>query len=457
MTSSTNGFKIDGRGGFSRAVWCASALCVAMATTSSAQLTRLNSFTGGQYATSGLTQITGGDYVAGLGNPASIGRFNPQGGLNTLYTFASDGSQGTSPNALVQASDGNLYGTCLYGGANSDGTIYELSLRGQFTLLYTFQGSDGRNPLGKLIEGEDGALYGVTEYGGAADAGTVFRITRTGQFTSLFAFDGNAQGYNVNGGLILARDGNFYGTTFAGGSNPDGIGTVFKISPQGQFTSFYSFDGIDGYLPNGPVIQRSDGNFYGTATFGGRFDFGVVYRLTPAGVYSVLASPNDNDNGADPFGSLLEASDGNLYGITDLEYYYLGGTAFHLNPAGQLSTLASFQGDQVNDGLIQAEDGGLRGVSRSTLFALLSGLPKPKPAIAQFQPAAGAPGARVTIRGAHFIYANQVMFNGVPAAFQVSSTNFIQAVVPSGAATGPISVSNMGGTTTSKASFTVTP
>ncbi len=430
-------------------------LCVAAA--AQVRLITLDKFPFEQGPSSGPTQLAGGDYVAGLAGPDRIARMTPGGALSTVYTLAADGSQGSGVNTLIQGSDGNLYGTCSYGGANSDGTVFKLTLDGHFTLLYTFQGSDGRQPAGRLVEGDDGALYGVTSFGGPNDAGTIFRIGRTGLFTSLFAFNGSTTGDNVNGGLILASDGNFYGTTFAGGTNPYGAGTVFKISPQGNFTSVYSLDGIDGYFPNGPVLEASDANFYGTATFGGQFDFGVVYRLTPSGEYTVVASFDDNSNGADPFGALIEGSDGSLYGITDLEYYYLGGTAFQLTPSGSLTTLATFgEGDQVFDGLLQAEGGGIRGNTDGIAFAIRLGIPEPLPSIAHFRPAIGEAGTVVTLRGDHFAYACEVRFNGVKAAFRTTSANFIEAIVPWGATTGPVSVRNLGGTKQTTTPFTVT-
>jgi len=416
----------------------------------------LRQFSRPHVPTSGLTQITGGDYVTGMQGPNTITRFNQKGTPSALYVFASDGSEGIGPGPLLQASDGNLYGTCYAGGVNHAGTIFKVTLNGEFTLLYTFQGLDGNGPSGKLVEGNGGALYGVTQFGGTQDAGTVFRVSPTGVFTSLYTLNGTTEGYNMNGGLILASDGNFWGTTFAGGSNPSGAGTVFKISPQGNFTSVYSFDGPNGYFPLGPVLQRSDGNFYGTTTFGGRWDFGVVYRLTPTGEYTVLASFDDSSNGADPFGALIEGSDGNLYGITDQEYYFLGGTAFRLSSTNKLTTLAAFgEGDEVFDGLIQAEGGGIRGTTDSTMFTIHLGIPEPKPSITGFEPARGKPGTVVTIRGDHFVYAGQVMFNGVAAQFQTTSANFILAVVPNGASTGPVTIRNVGGASSSNFNFTV--
>jgi uncharacterized repeat protein (TIGR03803 family) len=406
-------------------------------------------------AASGVTQVTGGDYVGGLVSPSRIFRMTPNGQVSMLYTFSADGSQCVGPNTLVQGSDGKLYGTCSGGGSSGNGTAFVLTLGGQFTLLYSFQGSDGRNPAGKLVEGDDGNFYGVTQFGGPNDAGTIFRISPAGQFTPLFAFDGT-NGYNVNGGLILASDGNFYGTTYAGG--PD-LGSVFQISPAGVFSTVYFMDGFDGYSPNGPVIQRSDGNFYGTTLFGGAFDFGVVYRLTPGGGYSVLASFDDFTNGADPFGPLVDGSDGNLYGSTTLEYYYLGGTEFRLTPAGQLTTLVGWgQGDQLAGQLGQAEGGGIRGLTDDGLvFAFRLALPEPKPSINGFQPVSGAVGKVIKIRGDHFVYASNVQFNGVKAAFRTTSSNYILAVVPGGATSGPITVTNLGGTATSAGNFTVLP
>src|ERR1035438_1763288 len=204
--------------------------------------------------------------------------------LTTLASFA--GTNGSTPVAgLVQASDGNLYGTTSVGGTSNDGTVFRITPGGTLTTLYSFTGADGENPQAGLIQASDGNLYGTTESGGTIILlgkpltfiwGTVFRITPGGTETTLYSFTGGADGGSPQAGLIQASDGNLYGTTASGGAGPRG--TVFSITPGGTLTTLYSFYGNSG--PQGALIQASDGNFYGTTSGGGTSGGGTVFRIT---------------------------------------------------------------------------------------------------------------------------------------------------------------------------------
>ena len=202
--------------------------------------------------------------------------------LITLYSFS--GSDGNSPNGLVQGADGNFYGTTYRGGAYTNynysegvGTVFKMTPPGTLNTLYSFSDIDGANPIAGLVQGANGNFYGTTEYGGeymdqwGDTFGTAFKIMTNGTFTSLYSFSGS-DGANPVAGLALGADGNFYGTTEYGGVNyylDDG--TAFKITANGSFTSLISFSGRDGIKPKGGLVQGTDGNFYGTTSDGGRY------------------------------------------------------------------------------------------------------------------------------------------------------------------------------------------
>src|ERR1019366_6529104 len=146
-----------------------------------------------------------------------------------------------------------------------------------FTTLVNFAGANGAQPQASLIQGTDGNFYGTTEAGGTSGncsggCGTVFKITAGGTLTTLHSFDGTDGAY-PSAGLVQATDGNFYGTTgdrgASGNCPPFGCGTVFKITPGGTLTTLHSFDGTDGAYPSAGLVQATDGNFYGTTEGGG--------------------------------------------------------------------------------------------------------------------------------------------------------------------------------------------
>jgi uncharacterized repeat protein (TIGR03803 family) len=172
---------------------------------------------------------------------------------------------------LAQGADGNFYGATYGGGDGNGGTIFKISPQGAINTLDSFCAffypfCNGRNALG-LVQGTDGNFYGMT-FG--AGPGTVFKVTPEGALTTLYSFCAQiacADGSTPRGALSLGSDGNFYGTTYYGGTSNQG--TVFKITPSGVLTTLHSFHGWDGRYPIGGVSQASDGAFYGTTTSGG--------------------------------------------------------------------------------------------------------------------------------------------------------------------------------------------
>lgn len=236
-------------------------------------------------------------------------RLTSTGALTILYTFCSQPNcvDGAGPSGLLQAGDGNFYGTTQGGGANQFGTVFKLSPGGGFTTLFSFNNANGSSPYGALVQGVDGSLYGTTYLGGAHGGGTVFKITTGGSLTTLYGFCAQANcadGNNPYTALVQALDGNFYGTTLAGGSSSSctGCGTVFKINPVGLLTTLYSFGGADGSFPTATLEEGTDGAFYGVTWQGGAnyicspgAGCGTIFRITANGTLSTLHSFDGTD------------------------------------------------------------------------------------------------------------------------------------------------------------------
>ncbi|MGO8671844.1 MAG: choice-of-anchor tandem repeat GloVer-containing protein, partial [Capsulimonadaceae bacterium] len=225
----------------------------------------------------------------------------------------------------IPGSDGYFYGTTMFFGAYNDGTIYKATQQGVLTTVHSFSGPDGACPSGGLVQGADGSFYGTTGAGGAGGYGTIFRLTPSGVLTTLYSFSG-PDGDDPSS-LMQASDGNFYGTTQGGGT----YGTVFRITPIGALTTLYSFSGPDGAWPfnfDGPLAQGSDGNFYGTTYFGGTYGYGTVFKITPDGVLTSLYSfTGQADGGGYPRSGVVQGIDGNFYGTA-------GNTVFKITPGG---------------------------------------------------------------------------------------------------------------------------
>ena len=411
--------------------------------------------------------LYGTTYGDGVQNSGTVFKISSGGTLTTLYSFGADG---LSPVAgLDLASDGIFYGTTLFGGDNGQGTIFKITSRGQLTTLYSFcaQGNcaDGSFPYGGLVQATAGNFYGVTCCGGANGKGTVFKTTAGGQLTTLHSFAG-PEGAQPFGGLVQGTDGNFYGTAaYGGGVHQDG--TVFKITPGGTLTTLGKFRGIRGTHPVAPLIQASDGSFYGTTSDGGASGRGTVFKIAPGGGLTTLHTFRGSD-GADSYARLTQANDGNLYGTTFSGGAQGAGTIFRITPAGTLTTLHSFDvtnGGYPEAGLVQGTDGILYGMTElggtgtqcelgcGIVFSLDVGLGP----FVEALPAFGKVGARVIILGTNLTGTTDVSFNGTTATFTVVSGTEIKTAVPIGATTGKITVTTPGGTLSSDVDFRVRP
>jgi uncharacterized repeat protein (TIGR03803 family) len=245
--------------------------------------------TNGSFPNGWLAQAADGNFYGttvggGTNNLGTIYRMTPGGALSSVFFF--NGTNGANPYAgLAGGGDGNFYGTTLNGGSNDLGTVFKISTNGAFKLLISFTGTNGSYPgsapRAALALGSDGQLHGTTEYGGPADAGTVFRVTTNGDFSSLFSFDGT-NGADPEAALVEAPDAKFYGTTYTGSTNSITTnGTIFRITSGGVFETVAVFDYTNGPGPVGSLALASDGNFYGTTVYGGYDGVGVVFRLVP--------------------------------------------------------------------------------------------------------------------------------------------------------------------------------
>jgi uncharacterized repeat protein (TIGR03803 family) len=441
------------------------AICAAMAITSPAQ-TFTNLFTfdysDGANPNSGLLQATDGNlYGTTWGGGANDdGTFFviASGALTSLHSF--DSTDGTFPNGgLVQGANGNLYGTTFGGGANGDGTVFEITTSGTVTTLHSFDSTDGASPWAGLVLATDGNFYGTTYEGGAYNNGTVFKITPAGALTTLHSFN-STDGIFPNASLIQASNGNLYGTTDKGGTN--GYGTVFEITTTGTLTTLHSFEYTDGADPNAALVQAANGNFYGTAVDGGTDGDGLIFEITPAGALTVLHNFDWSD-GATPFsGGLVQGTDGNFYGTTQIAANYSYGTIFQITPRGTETVVHYFDytdGFYANGGLIQATNGNFYGTAWGggtgfgTAFSLSMGLAP----FVQPRPNMGEVGAAVTILGNNLTGASKVSFNGKTAVYKVVSATEITTKVPSSATTGPLTVTSKSGTLKSSGAFLVTP
>ncbi len=428
------------------------------------------------------------------------------------------GGQGSST-GVVQATDGNFYGAAG-GGANGLGQLFQMTPTGKLSTIYSFCSlpgcADGEYPGPAPILGSDGNLYGVTD-GGTTIGSTFYKVTLDGQLTTLYTFCASscADGVFANG-VVQGTDGNFYGTTAVSGNG--GGGTIFRISPTGQFNLLYTFCSLakcaDGSTPYFPPVQSSDGNFYGTTYEGGVAGGGVVYELTSSGTYKVLhnfcgqsgmncktgGNPStviaDNKGNifgtsvysdevafeitsnhqyrvlytfgageGSPFTGLTLASDSNFYGMTQDGGGRREGTIFKITSAGKFTTLFVFgccnQGYDPSPGpLFQGTSGILYGATLygapPCCYGTIFSLSDSIPPLVETVPVAGKVGQSVLILGSGLTGSSSVKFDGVKASFTVESDTYIKSTVPAGAKTGTVSVVTPTGTLNSNPQFVVT-
>ncbi len=409
----------------------------------------------------------GTTYAGGSKAGGTVFKTTPQGTLTTIYNFCSqpnctDGKEPLS--GVVLGTDGNFYGTTSAGGADGDGTVFQITSNGVLTTLYSFTGADdGEFPAAQLVQGTDGEFYGSTQDGGVRrGTGTIFKITSAGSLLTITTFyDSDKTGSNPFSALVQGNDGNFYGLT------PKTLlhccGAFFKVTPGGTLTTL-ALVGTVGSYPYDPPVLAADGNFYAVTSGGKRA--GGFFRASASGVLTSLYG--FWADGRDPIGGWVQATDGNFYGTTYGSSGCKGegliqcGTVLELTSDGSATLLHNFDitdGNYPVGGLIQATDGNFYGTTTmggtdndGTIFSVATGLGP----FVKSLPTSGSVGKAVIILGTNLIGVTAVRFNGTQATFTANGSA-IDTTVPVGATTGTITVTTSSGTLSSNVPFYVTP
>lgn len=363
----------------------------AITTAASAQTFELlHSFNGtnGSEPYAGLVQARDGNfygttYSGGASNLGTVFRMNPSGAVTNLFSFR--GTNGAKPIAqLMQASDGVLYGS-TFGSVSPiswPGTLFKVTTNGVVTHLRNLTGGGG--PIGvqaRLIQIATNLFIGTSTLGGTANRGTIFRTGPTGDAFSMYSFD-NFSGAYPDTGVTMGSDGIMYGTT-RGPSG--GIGTVYKWStPSGGpgVTPIIGFDGTNGSSPS-ELIQSSSGHFFGTTYGGGSNNLGTIFKVGTNGIGTAvpLVSFGGTNVGANPYAGLVFGGDGQLYGVTYAGGSEDAGTVFKVSTNGTLTTLLSLTaagGRNPTGKLVYGSDGNFYGTAtlggahnHGTIFRIL--------------------------------------------------------------------------------------
>jgi uncharacterized repeat protein (TIGR03803 family) len=286
--------------------------------------------------------LYGTSSIGGSNRVGTVYRLNQDGSSwSVLHHFGSIPADGQYPQAgLGEGSDGALYGTTFFGGTNDSGTVFKLNKDGSgYKVLRSFSGlsGDGGNPDTALVQGTDGTLYGTTFFGGTNDSGTVFKLNKDGTgYRVLNRFTGGpGDGENPDAALTQGSDGLLYGTTYSGGSN--GVGTIFGLATNGASYSLlhvFARTGSDGQNPLAALLEARDGSLYGTTYSGGSNGVGTIFRLNKDRTgYSVLRSfSSTGGDGQNPHAGVVLGSDGAFYGTTWSGGAAGLGTVFRLFP-----------------------------------------------------------------------------------------------------------------------------
>jgi len=377
-------------------------------------------------------------------------RLTTSGALTIVHSF-----NGTVPvGGLVLARSGFFWGTTTGGGAYEGGQIFKMTPDGSVTSWdIPFTGYPEAPPIQSLA----GDFYGTI----TQESGSIYRITNDGIFTELHRFV-YTDGAHPWGRLFQATNYWFYGTTLTGGAYDHG--TIFRINSSGTLQTLFSFgNGPRGSRPTAGLIQASDGNFYGMTSSGGASGDGVIYKMTPDGIVSALHSFTGGSDGQSPQGELVEATDGNLYGTLLLGGALNGGVLFRITRTGSYTVLHSFDpatGSAPHAGLMQHTNGLLYGTlgaggpeNGGAVFSYNIGAAP----FVTYVPVYGRVGTQVEILGQGFTSSSIVSFNGAHAEATEVHQTFLRATVPSGATSGYITVTTASGTLKSNKEFLIRP
>ena len=293
----------------------------------------------GEWPTGGLTLGTDGNFygttnLGGTGLQGTVFKMTTAGVETILHNFnsATDGAFPWTP--PIEASNGDFYGTAP-GGAKNHGLVYQITSTGTYTTIYSFDGTHGSVPIAPPVQGADGYLYVVASEGGAENCGTVVQMTTAGVVNNYYSFpceDGGG-GADPVGGLVQASNGNFYSTTQAGGTAGEGI--IYQITTGMVATTLHNFGSVFGDCtdPGASLLLATDGNYYGSATAGGGHDDGCLFNTTTSGTYTGLYSFNNSTNETEesPLAPPVQATNGTLYGVTEFGGTTNQGTVYSLN------------------------------------------------------------------------------------------------------------------------------
>lgn len=424
--------------------------------TSSGAITKLYDFTNGNDDSAPIfTVLQGQDgNLYGVseeqynGQNGEFFKVTPAGAFTVVHDF--DYTDGANPNLPTQGTDGNFYGSAKLGGDPTCkcGTIYKITPSGVTTVLHDFKGypNDGTFPVGPLVQGPDGFFYGVTYEGGANNQGTVFKINSSGtSYTVLHNFlyrSPSFDGQLPYTGLTVGSDGNLYGTTANGGAHSN-AGVIFQITTSGTETVLYNFCAqtgcVDGFYPESPLVQHTNGTFYGTTT-GNSLGGGVFFSLNTG-----LKPFVELLNWTGKVGKTVEILGQGFTGATKVSF---NGTAATFTVSSDTYLTATVPAGATTGLVSVTTPGGTLKSNRKFLVA---------PSILSFSPPSGPVGTVVTITGSGLTQTQGVGFgNKIPAQFTVNSDQQVTATVPTGAQTGPIFIQTPGGTASSPQPFTVT-
>ena len=403
-------------------------------------------------------QASDGNFYGVTGNEVqvcgNVYRLTPAGVYKNLHTFTF-GSECHSSN-LVQASDGNLYGTLadceVVQGA---GCVYKISTGGVFKEIHDFAFATGDVPCTGLIQGKDGKLYGATQQGAANGSGNIYKMTTAGVPADLHDFNNATDASCVNNvgppvNLLQVADGSFYGVNPAYG--PDGNGSIYKLTSTNVFTAFlFPNPPVNGNLPSSTLIQHTNGLVYGTTPSGGGGAGGC-----PQTCQGTFFSVSTGDK---PFVSLEPTQRaGNVgakvgmfgQGFSSASVVKFGGVASTSVTLSGATYLTAVVPAGAHSGTVTVTTGSTTLTSPQTY--------KVKPKITSFTPSSGPPATLVTINGTGLIQTTAVKFGTMKATtFTVVSDSKVTAAVPSGLAAGAVTVSvtTPGGTASAPTKFTV--
>ncbi len=338
-------------------------------------LHRFTDSTGGNPYGSLIKGLDGAFYgmtqTAGRYNAGTIFKILPNGTFGVIKHLEPAVTGGSPKGSLVFGDDGSLYGMTHTGGKFNGGTIFKCSVAGAlFVLRHLNIDEDGGNPYGSLLKNSDGYFYGMAMNGGTKNengdgSGTIFKISASGAYTVLTRLQDNAEGMYPGKSLVQGKDGYFYGMAREGGKF--GYGTIYRLCTDGSFTALHSFERkTTGAWPYGSLIQAKDGYFYGMTSRGGTFDAGTIFKMSQSGSVTVIKHFDPSNGRYSPIGSLVQASDGNFYGMTRDGNAYYTGSIFKVTPAGEFTVLKILDGSTgvyPNGSLIQASDGNLYGMT----------------------------------------------------------------------------------------------